>query len=515
MARSKRLAAILFFLLTGVQVNELSSQESQSLSLTIHPTTVSLARGEREQVLIVAKNGTERIAESLTLGFVERKGIKISAIEPFVEKLLPANSHSWIVEVERTADDVTGEFNFHVSSILKPQPSSSDENAAVLTDISTVKLSIAQDTLTDIDNILELTLDATAESVEDYRPANLALAIKNKSEYVVRITSVSVSHPAPSRRLKNAQTNKPEVQVVPIKELAQGLLLPHQKQILIYRVSSPGRRNPGSRLVALKVDFEWEEHGLTRTGSTIVTQKFSLGIFGESILLQAMSVPTFFLLPGFLLITAFAAALRLLGPTLSEQSKLTKPEIFALAVLLSIPCIYVYNWFVKVNLLNGYKLSDVLWLWFWSLAVGGLLGTIPHVFIRLRKLIASAYKFKTQDSALEIIRKLEIKGMSLSRERAQIVENGIQYQVLRLDDQNPGWVCPQIKFRFAASAGTEFREQFETDFDQAMRADKGVHWLLKTATERGNIELFFDRKSTPSLSTSTAQTGKSPIVYLG
>lgn len=203
----------------------------------------------------------------------------------------------------------------------------------------------------------------------------------------------------------------------------------------------------------------------------------TVGVFGESELLKLLAVPSFLILPGFLIVGAMgllwrARLFRL--PDDSEQPILSwlqwkSEDFWIVSVTFSFVAVALYS--LRQNLLVGYGFSDVVLLWFLSLVTGAVVYVLyirGHNWRVLAKRSAAEAERQrveeerrlrtpsTEDEPIDILEKLHRQGLSTVLPRVRLYEaNGPRAFLLqKATDAEKVWVGPRMEIRWLDRSDT-------------------------------------------------------------
>jgi hypothetical protein len=225
------------------------------------------------------------------------------------------------------------------------------------------------------------------------------------------------------------------------------------------------------------VPLTWEKAGQSQSGIAIAKQQIEVSVFGESVILAALGVPTFLFLPGFLMLSTFAL-LRKLGKPKSERDdsslKANTPDFYLLTITLSILSYVAYPLIterfggIRRDLTEAYGLADVVGVWLGSLALGVLafggfrlillIGKAIEHFQRLHK---ERHEFGLRDKELQFLWKLGRKKLGLKLVQVSIPSSKTTEKVFLICDvpfeQGKSWVAPKIMMNWGP--GTEKEQE--------------------------------------------------------
>lgn len=241
-----------------------------------------------------------------------------------------------LLQLSQAPGDTTAE----LSLPLLPDPLAAPESAATLT-LATTAVQVGRQALT------------------------LHVLVTNRTERPVTVHSISALGDFIQEVGADPAAASDTQSVVIPPRLTRRFALP---------VSAQKRVRTGSYPVVVSVDLAWAGATGPHRGTLISTREMQVGLAGVSETLTALSVPTFFMLPGFLILATFGLLWKsrlIRGPyggefTLDDQ----KADYAVLSVTLSIVVGGAYWLLSRVDYLEVYGVGDVVTVWFSSLALG-------------------------------------------------------------------------------------------------------------------------------------------------
>ena len=281
---------------------------------------------------------------------------------------------------------------------------------------------------------LDATLDGTPDPVSEQRPGALYLILTNNMDVPAQ---VNVSFDVPPSAL-----DTPAVQpfaVPPRSTVAQKIAL-----------TAPFRVTPGNHPIAVNVDAIWQRNGTQEERRFALTKSITVGIFFESELLKALSIPSILVLPGCLVLFTMQLLFSAGWMGLKDDSQLPNLTVassgfWILAIPLSAVFVPVYYLIFHVNLLLTYGVNDLLTIWVATLPLGILIYWV--IGLRNRE-YRRDHVFSTSDTPAIVLEKLNRNGLSLERPQVKYKFNGLELFGFVLEEIRDGqtmlWVAPPI-----------------------------------------------------------------------
>lgn len=476
-----RLAGLI--LVAGSYLISSAGAAEPAFTLEAVPSTMKLAVGDKGRVAVIARNTSSVWLQVVKLDYIASDGLAVamSKSNPDTTLIPPGGAVRWVIEVAQTQEArEAGEAQFFLDYSTTENPPESGTKATTRAATTIQRIQPAT-----LDKVLEARAESVMKMLEDPNSGTIFLIVHNKSNFPISIRPIEVAASAElDTKWKNDANNTP---VAPQSELAFALAV-KAKDIV----------QPGKYLLLFNVGADWTEEGSKRSGSTIVKYEFDAGVLGSSAMLAAVGVPSFLLLPGFLMIVLFVMLWNHVSKRTEIPLNLKSGEFWCLAILLSLTTALIYPFLTHRNYLKGYNFRDVYWLWF---GCAGLAVIVWLIVVGYLKWAQSSKEkkersrtFSTSDSPVAALRKLALNGQGFELEQVRVRLGDSDVQAFLLHKGGTGeanWVAPNIGVippadEGDASAGTAaaLEAQLKQVNAPALLADliekKGivVHWVV-------------------------------------
>lgn len=249
----------------------------------------------------------------------------------------------------------------------------------------------------DIAELADVQVNTTLESLEHEHPGKVYIDVTNKSNQSITVKDILPAGPDFIAFEKQG------------KELPS-TLSPRETQAFQIHVKADKRVQSGKHLLVFTIQFEW---GDGQTRNLVATREVKVGVLGESTLLQLLGVPSFLVLPGFLVLVMWGL-LWTMGVRKSKfdtgqfplqfSQQATNPQFWVVAITFSIIILAAYIQFYP-DFLRIYGLDDIVFIWLLSalvLGVGGYLLIANWRIYYLRRQTPSE-----SDDPIDILEKLD------------------------------------------------------------------------------------------------------------
>ncbi|MFJ1768429.1 hypothetical protein ACIOD2_49490 [Amycolatopsis sp. NPDC088138] len=318
--------------------------------------------------------------------------------------------------------------------------------------------------------LLEAKVDSAVERIDENRPGAASLAVNNPRDTPVKVESVAVSAPSSTTvtvRCPSGPDIRAEGGTTTRAATCAFTVPPREQQLLPITFSATELVTPGARSLSFVVHAS-DGHG--SAASVIASTSFSLEVFGESEILQAVGVPVFLVLPGVVAVLAAYVLVRRFSPWRSaftaQESHVGVVSQTAvtgiLGVVISLLLAALYPWLTG-NLFPGrqrdYRHAYGFLDFYYVLAYGFLLGATAW----LLTLLAYASRFcwralllpQPGDPPRALLRKLGTQGFFTGRSAVFLRVEFAGMGAVLLSEQRNGTVlvAPRIVVDARPSGG--------------------------------------------------------------
>ena len=413
-------------LLLCLSVSTLARGQANEIAVAPSTPSIKLAPGESAEILLTITNHSAQPIQALQLEQITTTKATIRFDPMAVRLVRPAESAGWKVSVQRTGEErIGGTLQFQLSYSWHPRAASS-----VVQGVSVVSIELQERDPDPLDKIASVRVETSLDLLRERRDVPLFLVVTNLSGRPLSISSMTVEKPSFITIATRAHDD-PEPYVsagasgyeigpdgsVPLPAPST-TLPPLEARTFRFFARAKDAFPSGKHLLLFKVDVRQRGYGQEWTGTLVATHPFGIGVLGESELLTALGVPSFLLLPGFLILVVLKFAWQRVAPRKQIELDPKGTEFWMLAAFLSIIATLVYPivtgwWGVSRNYLDGYGLRDVMNVWFGAMFVGLLfwgLGVIVRTFTAW---IRESYIPSEEDEPLVVLLKLARNRMPL------------------------------------------------------------------------------------------------------
>jgi hypothetical protein len=316
-----------------------------------------------------------------------------------------------------------------------------------------------------LDKLVDVQVKTTLNSLETSRTGSVYLVISNKSSETFMVKGI-------------APIGNPDfIELKLLPDFKESTLQPYQNLVQEVQATAKWRVPPGKYLLIFKVTLDSIGGTSWREGSVIVSQDVTVGVVGESAILQALGLPSFFLLPGCLAVLAASLCwrsgwLRRGVKTGEFPLEYLKPDFWLVSITISLIMAMLYWLIARRWYFVSYGLQDIALVWFVSIILG-ILGYT--VWLKTAESMEARRTFSKRDKPVDVLRKMHRLRMSLVLPRVALTADSKKEPrfVLQENDSRLS-ICPCICICLGKASDelkTEIRAQLKKDGDPRRLAD--------------------------------------------
>jgi len=447
------------------------------------PDKVELPSNGEVQVLVVVRNLSAHRLEDIHLSWFTDTCVSITSEPTAPNYLEPQGTFAWTMVL-------SGPEKFPVSGLIHIRVDYSweaDDKSDAIPGLAFGTLEINSPVPEPPERIVDVQIQTTVGALNEQQPGEVYLIIKNVSNTVVCV--------------KDVLPNGPDFIAFPDIELEKVTLTPGQSRVIPVVVKAKDVVRPGNYLLLFDVRLEWERTGRSRTGNLIVSREVEVGVLGESEILKTLAVPSFLLLPGFLMIITAGLLWKLGQATREFPLRVSNPEFWLVAITLSILMAGIYPiatkhlMGIRRNYLEGYGLIDVVYVWMSSILLAALTYIVAIGIRNLVKRTSQWVRSVNQqrrapseaDDPVTLLKKLHRQNLGVYLERVELKIKGANHFAFVFEahgeDWETLWVGPAIVVEWLEGVDVKLRMQVDKQL-----GEKGSAATLAALLERGHKE---------------------------
>jgi hypothetical protein len=470
--------------------------------ITLHmiPAVMKLSPLETREARVVIANPTSAPLRELRLSSFTDADVQVDIVPSPNNSLQSQGTLAWMLRLtKRVRGSAAGQV--HLQLDYRWQPEATGELVPGVA-LGTLEIQDRQpDTL---DKVAAVRIETTLDLLHEKRQGIVFLVVSNLSTDPITVKRIKMAKPS------YIVVETPPMDAHGIIDLPPEMtLLPRESRTVPIIVTAGNAVQPGKHLLLFEVDLEQLKYGYAWTERLIATQAFTVGVIGESEILTAIGVPSFLLLPGFLIIVSFRMLWTGVSPKQPLDLEPKSAEFWLMAILLSLGAAFLYplltGWLGQPrNYIEGYGLRDIVNVWFGSVGLGIALWAFWVGGSELKARLRAQHIPSPDDGPIQILRKLARNHRGISLEQVEIIVGNQSQRAFVIAPATAGqpdiWVAPLMTVTWLPTAGKDDKEPFEQ--------------LLNAGTDVNAMADFIERrlgKSIERISWATAGDLRRPL----
>lgn len=436
-------------------------------TIQVVPTSIAVITEGETLAQVAVRNPTTSTLSSLSLSAFTNYDLKVVISETqTVPELKPNDEHVWTLKLSKQKEDsVVGPVQLRLDyAQLRPDGAASAQRVVFGSLDVTSRPSLPAEQIADVK------VQTSITAINERRPGKLYLVVTNKFNNAIRITSI---RPQPTKFI----VFQPE-QITNMVSLN-----PRQAHTAAFNIETEPSVQSGKYLLVFEVNLEWGKGSIDQHATLIVTHSVDVGVFGESAILSPLAVPSFLMLPGFLMVALWSLLWKLAGKTFPFE--LLSTHFWLIAVSLSLvmafwlyPLITGQFSVVPRNYLDSYSFSDIASVWAWSIGISFLaylvLMVVPLLYRNFKKsrddAQIAARTFTQGDSPLQTLDRLSRQGRPLYLEQVNLGTDAQPMRGFLLEGFDPAkqsqWIAPPIRITGLDQVPQPVREAVEAQLSE-------------------------------------------------
>lgn len=451
------------------------SLSAAAQTLEAHPSSIAAdSAGFKAHVDIILQNSTGQMLNEVSLSAFSNDGIAAVVSRTITNDIAAKGELDWPVELTvPAAAHLPGSVVFRAKY-------KADRAPGILYTTLEVRADGAQ-------KPVEASLEGTPDPISQQRPGRLGLVVTNNLDVPV---TVSAQPQLVSDGLVVVCGSKFQVS-------------PHSVSAQPIDLKAGFRVTPGSQTVVVDVDIQWTRDGQTNDRHFALTKTVTLGVFFESELLKALSVPSFLALPGCLLLFTLQFLLSTGWMGVKNQSSfptlaVSSPGFWVVSLSVSALFVTAYYLLTGVNCLLTYGIGDIGIIWISSILIGL---AIFVLYAQIRRQWIKDHAVTSSDTPGQVLNKIAANNLPLLRPGVKFKLNGIDISGLVLetiaDGQTLVWVSPHISVTWKpgkTDAEQAESQQYQKEFNAIINGSRNPEVLVKLLKAAENFAVLeFDR----------------------
>jgi hypothetical protein len=466
-----RLLGLLLIGLAARTVIPAITHAQGAVTTEVVPRSIDVPENDAAQARLILRNRTPDTLASIAITPVTNTRTKIEIAPAFDSsaRVEPGGDLVWNVSVSRgAADPVDGDVNLEIHYRQLRHESPGGLPQVAYTTLQVKRLDLA--------DLADVKIETTLDALDQQHPGKIYLVITNKSSQSITVRDVRGS--VPGFITIDTQQVRDSIRANP----AAFTFLPHQTGAIPIAVEAASRVQPGTHLLVFTIDLGWGKNGQTGRRSVVATRSINVGVFGESVLVKVLAIPSILLMPGVLILVVWGLLWKWgvlkwkkdLGQFPVDVSSPVSLQFWVVSISISIVAVAFYMWTFN-NVLALYGLADLVWLWLLSVFVFGAGVYLAGALIRrwyLHRVTPGA-----ADTPVDILRKLGRRDRSMRLEQREFKVAGdktvMLYLLTPVDDRiTTVWAAPAIELRW-------LKPQTNANAAASRELKKGIEAILE------------------------------------
>lgn len=493
------------------------SARAPKLSVEVRPSSADLLPGQSSVVMLRVQNMSGGPMKSVKLRWIANPSLQISPAEPqSIGPLAKDGEALW--ELTLTA---VGEPTTQVDFIIEYQLESKDQFPQRGFVFSS--LPVKPRPVEAVSAIASLALVSNLPTLNEFNEGSLYVQLGNTSDRSLQVSRILVRGPKflalrainPKKEMVKANGGREvereifsflELDSTPALVPSDNFLPPKSNKVVELRLKATDKVLPGKYKILVETDLvsnDGKDQALTLVGS----QEVDIGVYGEAAVtaLTIASIPIFLFVPGYLMFVAFGW-LWGIGQPDDVRTKLlpstNRPQLLVGAITLSLLTILLYPHVTHLfhferNLLTGYGLRDIIWVWFGSIMAGVVAFGFWWIGARLWNWWQVERKTpKPTDTRGELLEKILRRQLGPRLEVVKVTDQGKNALLLdkNLSPTSQVWVGPLIRVVWTGKANEEYKKLLRDLLEDPKDWEdfKSLVQALRQAEEGGKIQLSQD-----------------------
>lgn len=452
----------ILLLLLATATSDVRAADSTKPSLEVQPGTIRLYPDRETPVAIVVRNPTSKPIQSIRLLCLSDVKINLDCNSLVLNTLAPLSDNSWSKQLMFQPGEYYGPGTLTViAEYLQLSGTKHVMHASA---------EIQNGAPNTVDDLAEVKIESSLATLTGQHPGKVFVLITNKTTQPIN----AIVTPTWPEFIK-ASDEKTQYTVD---------LAPHEMKSLPIGVEATWRVRPSNSLMLFDIKIEWGPDGRKQARHKVFTKAVDVGVFGESQILTLVGVPSFLILPGFLILTTVRMLwsrgwFKVPGQPATFPWEIKSGEFVLLAISISFIVMALYGLFWH-NVLNGYNLTDIIVVWFVSVLGFGVIG-FALITMWYKRRLKRITPTQNENDPLAFIEKIARRGLTTYLPRAEFktkVNNAeVTQQALLIDPPDAEseriWVTPFIRVTWLDDALEDLklrvRKQLESDGERDLR----------------------------------------------
>jgi hypothetical protein len=423
-----------------------AAEEIDQPSITIEtvPGSVEITSGQEAPVKVVLRNTGKVPIEKTALSWLENDQVTISGGDRQPKTLAPYEYLEWdIIVAARNESPVATSVQLRIDYTWQSGNMTGPVSSVLYRAVPVKSLAPA-----DTSAIAAMEVKSATESISAQTSGQIYVTVTNKYSGPITVTGIQPVSP----EFVNILPASIQPTVIPVKSA----------EVFMFEMSANATVRPGKHLILFTTAIDWGEPPNRQSAELTGSYTVDVSIFGESLVLKVLEVPSVLLLPGVVTLVILSLLWKIKIP--KDESVLPytitakSPEFWILAIAASIFIAFIYLFFS--NLGGGasssfpgyYGLADLGWISLSAIVLGIFIWAASkatsYFYIQEKEKRAEQRTPTITDNPLTILEKLAVLKMDTDLYLVKCVINNKEVCAYLLegvkDPLKDCWVAPAI-----------------------------------------------------------------------
>jgi hypothetical protein len=428
-------------------VSPVEAGADTDIAMELVPNTLQLSSSTEQTVMLVINNTSVNEISNLQVTYYPDSIIKINFITSFTNPIPPGGSLALQLHISRLATVLEKETIYIKVDFIEKSPQSEAE----IHKIQILPLQITTVSEEKVADPLIITTFISNDTLQEKQTDSIIVNLKNSLTEPVEVQAI-----AP---LVDSNITVTQIDNLPI------VIAPGNGANVSFNVSinSEGAFQSGEYPILFTINgvTQYSQRQVQMTAVQTVT----LGVVGESDLMKLLGIPSFLVLPGFLIVTTILVLYRLFSKK-AYDNKAVAPEFWLAAISLSIGLFFIYKpltfLLTKMQILSherdflsGYGLTDLLVVWIISILIGIVICVLYYllklIWQGIKRLAAYIFTFSGEESELDFLKKQTRRFQDFFVPQVEVISDTQTYrgwQVEYDDKAKTSVICSRLKLKW-------------------------------------------------------------------
>ena len=480
-----RLLACGFYILIAASSSQIAFAQTKPVP-QVDALPVSLAvspDGTVTPLLVIMRNQGDAEIRHIEISWLVDAGITVLPPQPLsISALAPHSDISWVLQVSQSQlGPIDGSLRLRIAY--------KDSSGSKIIAQSVPVKSRESDTM---DRFLDTKIQTTLESLDSSHSGTIDLFLTNKQGRQITLdvnatgpeficfNPVGNSCPNDSKGAKPTPAQAQRTQIV---------IGPYQTHVEVFAVGAKDRVEPGKYLLSFEITLEGGGNQ-SPVRTTVISQTVDVGVVGESAILKALSVPSFLLLPGCLVMLTLGFFYKYAW-SWSKPAKTTPiPEatdayFWLASITISGVMALLYRSIFDRWYFIRYGIQDIALIWIYSVALGLILYAAIFGWPRFVEYKSTP---TADDDPVKVLQRLHWQGRNNFIVRKTVGKDAEKKTVFIIskpsDDGKTIWVTPGICV-YVTRARDDLRTKIQNELSADGRPGELAR-LLKMANQKAD-----------------------------